>query len=106
MNLKEVKAFTKEGEGQFIEFKENTNSPHQILEEVAGFANSTGGSLFIGIADNGDLSGVKFAEDEANFLLGYLNDKIVPAPTMEIENIAVTKAKSIIHINIKSALFA
>jgi len=102
MNLREVKTFTKEGEGQFIEFKKNTNSPQQILEEVAGFANSTGGNLFIGIADNGDLSGVKFAEDETNFLLGYLQDKIDPTPPLEFKNIAVNKSKSIIHIKIKS----
>ena len=102
MNLREVKKITKEGEGQFIEFKKNTNSPQQILEEVAGFANSTGGNLFIGIADNGDLSGVKFAEDEANFLLGYLHDKIYPTPSFEFKNIIVNKSKSIIHIKINS----
>ena len=80
MNLKELKTLSASGEGQYIEFKKNANQPEQIAEEFVGFANSLGGYLFVGIDDQGLISGLKFAEDDLIFLNEYINSIIDPVP--------------------------
>lgn len=102
MELDDLKKIAKRGEDQFVEFKKNANEPAQIVEEVVGFSNSKGGSLFIGIDDSGALTGLKFAEDDATFLINYVNENIKPVPGFEYEIVQVTKKKSVLHFKIKS----
>jgi predicted HTH transcriptional regulator len=102
MTLKELKVLCKGGEGQYVEFKQNANHPDQIVEEVVGFANSKGGSLLVGVADNGTPSGLKFAEDDAIFLTDYIRKNIVPKPLFDYILISVNKAKSVIQFKIQS----
>ncbi len=104
MNLRDLKSIAKAGEGQYVEFKKNANRPDQITEEVVGFANSTGGDIYIGIDDNGLLSGVKFPDDDVNFFQDYLQHKINPSPQYKIEIIPLSKNKSIIRINVRSGI--
>ena len=44
-----------EGEGQTVEFKERLS---RIDREMVAFANASGGAIFIGIADNGEVLGI------------------------------------------------
>lgn len=44
-------------ESENVEFKENWRD--EYLKTVCGFANGAGGSLFIGIADSGEITGIK-----------------------------------------------
>jgi ATP-dependent DNA helicase RecG len=51
------------GEGQQIEFKEEFPSQaSDLAKEIAAFATSNGGTLFIGVGDNGDLVGLPDCE--------------------------------------------
>jgi predicted HTH transcriptional regulator len=102
MTLKELKALCKDGERQYVEFKQYANHPHQIVEEVVGFANSKGGSLLVGVDDNGNPGGLKFAEADAIYLTDYINKNIEPQPNFNYSLIAITKSKSVIHFKIQS----
>jgi predicted HTH transcriptional regulator len=102
MTLKELKSLCSNGEGQYVEFKQNINHPDQIVEEVIGFANATGGSLLIGVNDMGELTGLKYAEDDAIFIDAYLNKKIEPAPPFNYDIVPINKKKSIIHLQVRS----
>ena len=52
-------AAIKDGEGESIEFKVAiTKDAEQISKEIAAFATSGGGSLFIGVEDNGHIRGL------------------------------------------------
>jgi len=57
MNKKEFEFILNEGEGQYIEFKEILNS--YLSKEIVGFANASGGRIFLGINDNSEIKGVK-----------------------------------------------
>jgi predicted HTH transcriptional regulator len=46
------------GEGLTVEFKRTLDSPHRIAKTLAAFANTSGGILLIGIADNRDTVGI------------------------------------------------
>src|SRR3989338_5723320 len=57
MDEKELDFIIKEGEGQFIEFKENIDK--SLAKEIVAFANSQGGRIFLGITDSGVIKGVQ-----------------------------------------------
>jgi predicted HTH transcriptional regulator len=42
--------------------------PEKIIKELVAFANTDGGHLFLGVSDDGQIEGLKFAEEE-QFLL-------------------------------------
>jgi len=58
MDKKELKLILEEGEGQFIEFKENFDSKN-LAKEICAFANAEGGRIFIGVNDKGEIKGIE-----------------------------------------------
>ena len=56
MIQKELDLILQQGEGYKIEFKEY---PNNIDKELAAFANSSGGKIFLGITDDEKIKGVK-----------------------------------------------
>ena len=48
----------KQGEGLTIEFKRTIDSPFKIAKTISSFANTSGGTLIVGVADTGLLLGV------------------------------------------------
>ena len=48
----------KQGEGLTIEFKRTIDSPYKIAKTISSFANTSGGTLIVGVADTGLLLGV------------------------------------------------
>lgn len=57
MRRKEFEFILSDGEGQYIEFKESLNS--SLSKEIIGFANASGGRIFLGINDNSEIKGIK-----------------------------------------------
>ena len=57
MNPNQLKLILREGEGLTIEFKEKFSS--RIAEDIVAFANTKGGKLLLGVADDGSVSGEK-----------------------------------------------
>ena len=49
-----------EGEGQTVEFKERVS---RMDREMVAFANASGGSVFVGISDDGDVLGVEITNE-------------------------------------------
>jgi len=55
MVKKELDIILKEGEGYKIEFKEGLSN---LEKEIVAFANSSGGRIFIGVTDKGEIKGI------------------------------------------------
>jgi hypothetical protein len=82
------------GEGPEIEFKRNisfesTNSTEQILQSVAAFANTGDGTIFIGIDDNGritgiEVNGVKHKDRYSERLHQLVRTRIMPPPSIQV----------------------
>ncbi len=64
MDLKEIKYLVRQGENEQIEFKKKINHPDKVIRELVAFANTNGGTLLVGVDDNGDISGLKHAEED------------------------------------------
>ena len=64
MELKELYRLVKRGESDTLEFKRKAAHPEKIVREFVAFANTKGGDILIGVDDNGNIPGVKYAEEE------------------------------------------
>jgi ATP-dependent DNA helicase RecG len=56
--MENIDAILSSGESSFVEFKEERVHPDSLAKEMVAFSNTEGGAIFIGIADDGTVSGV------------------------------------------------
>ncbi|MEO5911823.1 MAG: RNA-binding domain-containing protein [Pelobium sp.] len=94
LKVYQLKQMIWEGEGVNLDFKRTITSCEKIAKTMVSFANNKGGRLFIGVADDGTIKGVKSEEEEKymieraatffakpmlepNFEEVYIDDKIV-----------------------------
>jgi predicted HTH transcriptional regulator len=52
-----------QGEGEELDFKFAINDSRKIARSIAAFANTKGGTLLIGVRDNGSIAGVRSEEE-------------------------------------------
>lgn len=82
VNLPEL---VREGEGQLVEFKE---SPSNLEKDIGAFANSRGGTIYIGISDNGEIRETQLTNRlKAQILVTVRNCD----PTPEVELLQLDK---------------
>ena len=76
-------------EGQTVERKESLSLWRDIVETCAAFATAQGGKVFVGVADDGRITGVQIGkgtlEDLANRIAQNTTPKVVPAITTQDE---------------------
>ena len=88
------------------EFKSDRNkiSDTDIIDVVIAFANTDGGNLYIGVEDNGEITGLHPTHKDAIQLAAFIANKTVPPVTVQVEKedndsyvkILVPKCRSII----------
>ncbi len=59
-----IKRLILSGENDRVDFKKTISSSSKIAKTLVAFSNAKGGSLLIGVADDGTISGVKEEEEE------------------------------------------
>lgn len=59
-----IKKLIRSGEGQHLDFKFEISDAKKIARTFSAFANTSGGTLLIGVKDNGKISGVQSDEEE------------------------------------------
>ncbi len=62
--LLQLKRLTCQSEGLHLEFKKRATHPEKIVREMIAFANTHGGTILIGVDDDGNISGLKYPEEE------------------------------------------
>ncbi|MCF0068976.1 ATP-binding protein [Dyadobacter sp. CY261] len=83
---KSIIQLIKEGEGLTIEFKRTVDSPFKIAKTIVSFANTSGGNLLIGVADNSGILGVQSELRELQKLEKALVKLIEPELTVQIKS--------------------
>lgn len=75
-----------EPESKMLEFKRDLSSPRPLLKTLVAFANSAGGRLIIGVADDKQIVGVENPLDAEERLCNLIADSISPrlAPNVEL----------------------
>jgi len=76
-------------EGKTLELKRDLSSPRPLLKTLVAFANSAGGKLVIGVADDKTLIGVDKPLDEEERLCNLIADSITPRLVPNVELVTV-----------------
>ena len=72
------------GENSVVEFMNDAVETHRVARELVGFLNSFGGTLLLGVEDDGSISGVTRAEI-GEWVTDLCRDKIRPEVIPRIE---------------------
>lgn len=72
-----------EGEGLHTEFKQKVHSPPKIARPIAAFANTGGGTMLIGIDDDGRVVGIQSEKEALEIVFEAIRRHIDPLPEVE-----------------------
>lgn len=72
-----------EGEGYLVEFKE---SPKDIEKDVCAFANASGGTIYLGITDGGDIKSLELTNKLKSQIISTVRN-CDPPPKIEVEKV-------------------
>lgn len=101
MNQSEFRQEVEKGEDSFRQFKEKFSSIDQLAAEIAAFANSQGGTIFLGVIDDGKLIGIN--KDSIKHLNQWISNatsqKIDPPLFVQTENLLI-EDKKVMIINV------
>jgi len=102
MNLSELEAQVALGEDSQRQFKRDVTNADALAAEMAAFANSEGGTIYLGVADDGSLPGLSRADvARINQLIGNAASQHVRSPlTVQTENIGVGAERVVIVLTI------
>lgn len=103
MTISEIQALVKKGEGNRLEFKHKVDHPEKIVREIVAFANTKGGNLLIGVDDDGTISGLKYAEEEAYALEAAIEKYCYPPILLESEIVPITKKRAVINYTVAAS---
>ena len=86
----------KQGENASIEFKEDLPRPESIAKEIIAFANTQGGTLLIGVTDDGKVSGVLDEKNFEEYFSNIARNNVIPAIDIQTQTINYENKKVII----------
>lgn len=94
-----ISELLQQGENAAIEFKEIVARPESLAKEIVAFANTQGGTLLLGVADDGKIIGINDDKNHEEYLANIARNNVIPAIDIEIQKIVVEN-KNIIAVSI------
>ncbi|MEJ1238989.1 ATP-binding protein [Chryseolinea sp. T2] len=95
--FEQLQILVAQGESQYLEFKRKVSEGgEKIVRELIAFANSSGGTLLIGVGDDKTIPGVKYPEDESLAVQQAL-EKVQPALNIEETWIAIGNNRTVLQ---------
>ena len=98
--LSELRRLVSHGEGRSLEFKQKVAFPEKIVRELIAFANTDGGTLLVGVEDDGKIAGVKFPEEEWLLIESELSHTCRPALTLQSQIIRLSEKRYVLRVDI------
>lgn len=88
-------------EDMLTEFKsdEKKLSDEIMIEAVVAFANTDGGSFFLGVEDNGDITGIHPSHSDVTTLGAFIANKTVPPVSVRVELLDI-EDKQVVKITV------
>ena len=80
--------FLRRNESRTLEFKQDLSSPERVLRAIVAFANTTGGTLVVGITDARQPLGLPSAATEEERLANLIATGIEPAFSPDFQVVA------------------
>ncbi len=98
MLISEIEEIISKGENSNIEFKEENIRPNDLAAEIVAFANTEGGTLFIGVTDNKQIVGVSDHDIEEK-IMNICKNNCIPYIIPVYEKV-ILDGKSIVVLQI------
>jgi len=99
MTLDDVRDIVKGGESAQVEFKRTTGTLDAAMETVCAMLNGSGGSVLIGVRDDGEILGQEVADSTRRDVARELR-KIEPQVVLEPEVVPVNDDRSVIALSV------
>ncbi|MCF2504961.1 ATP-binding protein [Dyadobacter sp. CY107] len=99
MQEKSIIQIIKEGEGLTTEFKRTIDSAFKIAKTIVSFANTSGGSLLVGISDSGSILGVASELAELKKLETATGKLVEPKLTIRIKS-TLLDGKKVMQVDV------
>lgn len=95
-------------ENLMIEFKSDKNclGDNEIVDAIVAFANTDGGELYLGVEDNGDITGIHKSHENITQLSAFIANKTVPPVAVSTEILKYDKPVIKISVNKKTSIVA
>jgi len=106
MNIQELQAQISLGEDSARQFKADVRNAESLASELAAFANSEGGTIYLGVADDGGTPGLDKADvGRINQLISNAASHLVKSPLMvRTENIGLENGRIVIVLTVPKGL--
>lgn len=85
-------------ENQYIEFKQSFNIA--TIEVLVAFANSKGGTVYVGIDDSGVVKGIALGKETVAQIINEIKFKTIPALVPDVDVVAV-EDKEVLTFTVK-----
>ena len=94
------------GEDSTRQFKSDVRNAESLASEMAAFANSEGGTIYLGVADDGSTPGLdKNDVARINQLISNAASQLVKSPlTVRTENVAIENGRIVIVLSVPKGL--
>ena len=100
IDIKTLRELVRRGEGHCLEFKLKTSHPEKIIREIVAFANTDGGTLLIGVGDDGTIPGLKYADEDEYLLVRAINKHCFPPIPYTLERVLLHDEREVLMLRI------
>lgn len=106
MNLDNLLSQITLGEDSTRQFKTDVKNADSLASEMAAFANTNGGAIFIGVADDGSTPGLSQQDvTRINQLISNAASQLVRSPlTVQTENVALENGRIVIVLTVPKGI--
>ena len=106
MNRKELLDLVAVGEDSTRQFKANVRNADSLASEMAAFANAEGGTLLLGVADDGTFPGLTRKDvSRINQLISNAASQLIRSPlVVQTENVALEEGRIVVVITIPKGI--
>ena len=100
MEIADLKQHIAQGENATTEFKENFDQ--EAIETAVAFANTGGGTIFIGVSDRREISGITVGKETLRDVSNRISQATEPRVIVDVESVDVIE-KSVLVLHIAEA---
>ncbi|MEL0222466.1 MAG: RNA-binding domain-containing protein [Deltaproteobacteria bacterium] len=90
--IEQIKQLIEQGENSAVEFKSSEVRPESLAKEIVAFANSSGGTILIGVEDSGKITGVDQHQTET-WVANIVRNNVIPAIAPQITEWELSQKK-------------
>ncbi len=100
-DLRRLRELVRQGEGYRLEFKQSLSSIDRILMTLCAFANTEGGTVLVGVTDDGGIAGIRLEKDTEPSLVNIVLDSIRDPILLEVEIIRLEGKRGILRLSVE-----